>query len=148
MKPVAANVPLPREVPVDSVGRGRGRQVVEERGVEDSDVRQARQRLAGHFDSEHRGRVMEFGQGRELLQLRYQSVVDHRWLVEIGTTVHHPMPHCDKSETVERLSGLGEFLERDPQRFAVVGDRPITDPLDDPLRHHRSRVRLNDGVFQ
>ena len=43
VKAVAANVPLRGDIPIDGVRRGRGRQVVEERGVEDRDVRQIRQ---------------------------------------------------------------------------------------------------------
>ena len=80
VEPVAANVPLPRDIPVDRVGRRGGRQVVEERGVEDGDVRQVGQRPAGHPDAEHGGRVVQRRQRRELLQLRDQRVVDQRRL--------------------------------------------------------------------
>ena len=66
VEPVAANVPLLRDIPVDGVGRRGGGQVVEEGGVEDGDVRQVGQRPAGNLDAEDRRRVVQRRQRREL----------------------------------------------------------------------------------
>src|SRR5258708_38983137 len=45
------------------------------------------------------------------------------------------------------LTGLRQLVERGLQRRGVVGDRPLTDPFDDPIGHHLARIRFDDGVF-
>ena len=57
-------------------------------------------------------------------------------------------PTATKPEGLQRLPGFGELLERLLQGRTVVGDRPVADPLDDPVGHHRTRVRFDDSVFQ
>ena len=57
-------------------------------------------------------------------------------------------PTATKPEGLQRLPGFGELLERLLQRGAVVGDRPVADPLDDSVGHHRTRIRFDDSVFQ
>ena len=122
VKPVPADVPLRGEVPVDGVRRRRGRQVVEERGVEHRDVRQIGQHLAGHPDTEHCGRIVQRRKRSQLLQLGDQRVVDERRPVEVRAAVHHPVPDRDQPDGVQMRARLGEQFERGPQRRLVVGD--------------------------
>ena len=58
------------------------------------------------------------------------------------------MANRDQTETFQRLPGFGELLERLLQGRPVVGDRPVADPLDDSVGHHRTRIRFDDSVFQ
>ena len=53
-----------------------------------------------------------------------------------------------QAQRIQRLPGLGQLFEGHLQGFAVVGDRPVTDPLDGALGDLGSRIRFDDIVFQ
>ena len=152
MKPVAADVPLLGDISVDGIRGSRGWQVVKERGVEHRDVRQVRQHLAGHADAEHCGRIVQRREGRQLVQLFDQSVVDRSGPVEVRAAVHHAMPHRDQPDGVQARAGLGEQLERGAQRRLVIGDRGVAAhlPLPDGQRRRRGILAdpLDDAVGQ
>lgn len=123
VEPVPADLPAIGQFAVDGVGRRRGRQVVEEPGVEDGHVRNAGQQPAGHFDSLERRRIVQRGQLRQLVQPGDHRVVQHGGPVEGVAAVHHPMTHRDQPGGVEVDAVAGQHVERPAQRGVVVGDR-------------------------
>ena len=56
--------------------------------------------------------------------------------------MHDTMANRHQTQRIQRLSGLGELFKGHPQRCAVVGDRPVTDPLDGPSATIGSRIRF------
>ena len=148
MEAVAANVPLLGQFPVDRIRRGSGRQVVEEGGIEDRDVRQVRQQPAGDLDPEDGRRVVQRGQRCEGLERGDQLVVDRRGPVEIGPTVYDAVPHRDQALPVQVQSGRRQRFERRAQRRLVVRDLALTDALDDAVGQLSSRIRFDHRVFQ
>ena len=124
---------------------------MEEGGVEHGDVRKVGKRLAGHLDTQQCGRIVQRRKWRQLADLGDQCVVDDRRLVQVGPAVHHPVADRDHPGHV-----VGQLAEHHLQRRGVVGDLccfsssragTLTDPLDDPVCHHRTRIRVDDSVF-
>ena len=62
--------------------------------------------------------------------------------------MHDAVAHRDQPQSVQRLPGCGQLLERRLQGRRVVDDRSVADPFDDSVGDHCSRVRLDDSVFQ
>ena len=122
MKAISADLPLAGQLTVDRVGRRRGGQVVEEGGVEDSDMRHTRQHLAGHLDALQGGRIVQRGQRRQIFQLSNDRIIDDGRLVEVGAAVYHPVPNRRQPAGLQIDTGVGQLVERQPQRCVVVGD--------------------------
>ena len=135
MESVSADLPLLGQLMVDGVGcRGRW-EVVEKGGVEHRDMRHIRQHFAGHLDALHGGRIVQRGQQRQTFELGDDRVIDDGRLVERGPAVHYSVANRCQPTGFQINTGLGQLVERQPQRRLVVGDRrrPLADPLDDPV---------------
>src|SRR5215208_234867 len=146
MEPVAANVPLRGDIPVDRIRCRRRRQVMEERRVEDRDVWEVWERLARHANTQHRWRVVQRRKRRQLLELGDQRIVDQRRPIQVRAAVHHPVAHRDQ------LGGAcvrADLVEHNAQRRLVVCDGGpfLTDSLDDAVDKRRARLRLYQLVF-
>ena len=123
---------------------------MEEGGIEHGDMRKLGKRLAGHLDTQQCGRIVQRRKRRQLADLGDQCVVDDRRLIQVGPAVHHPVPDRDQPGHV-----VGHLVEHHLQRRSVVGDLccfllacgTLADPLDDPVGHHRTRIRVDDSVF-
>ena len=80
-------------VAVDRVGRGRRRQVAEERGVEHGDLRDARERHHGLLDAASALAGLCSGASSDSSRICCSTVViDHDRVAEDGAAVHHPVP--------------------------------------------------------
>ncbi len=96
VKAVAANLPAAGQIPVDRIRRRRSGQVVEERGVEDRDVRQVRKHAAGDWMPRTAGGLCSGASGGELLQRGDQRIVDEGRPVQVLAAVNHPVPDRDQ----------------------------------------------------
>jgi hypothetical protein len=61
--------------------------------------------------------------------------------------VYHPVADCDQAERIEVFTGLGQFVEDGLQCRGVVGYRPVTDSLDDPVCDHGAGSWFDNRVF-
>jgi len=83
------------QVDVNRVGVGLGWEPGEEGGVEDADVRNIGQQLAGRFDAGDACRVVQRSQRRQLAQGIDDFVGDQGGIGELVTAVHGAMGHSD-----------------------------------------------------
>ena len=95
MESIPSNPPSRGQFPVDRIGGRGSRKVVEERRVEHRDMRHVGQYLPGHLNTQHRRRIVQRCQRRQVTQRVDQFVVNNRWPVQAGSTMHNPMPHSD-----------------------------------------------------
>ena len=129
MEPVAPDVPFFRDIVLDGVGGRGGRQIVEERGVEHRDVRDAGQDAPRHVDSDHRRRIVKRRKRSELFELGHHRVIDHGRPIERLAAMHHAVPDRHEVEVIEASDGtaaLDMALERRPPYVVLDLQLPST----------------------
>ena len=92
---VATDIVLGCHLIVDGIQRSCRRQGVEERGIEDSNVRNIRQHLAGHADAVQVGRVVQRSQRDEVFNHGLNLVHDELWLGEEAAAVNNTVTNGD-----------------------------------------------------
>src|SRR5262249_4628249 len=86
------------------VGRCRGGQRCVEPGIEDGDLWNTWERLAGAAESRERGRVVKRCECRQPLELPLDRVGDEARLYQVCAPVHNAMPHgVRRNEVVDWL---------------------------------------------
>ena len=103
------------------VGR-RGGQVVKESGIEDRDLRDVGQQLAGHSMPRTAGGLCSGASAESSSSSAITSSSRSVGAVESPAAVDNPMPDRHQAQ-VTGGARLGELPEREPQRRLVVGDR-------------------------
>ncbi len=96
MEAVAAHPVLGRDLRVDRVGVGRRREALVERRVEDGDIGDAGERHLRGPDAGEVGRVVQWREGRQLLDRRLDLGCHHGCRGEQVATVDHAMADDDR----------------------------------------------------
>ncbi len=116
---------------------------MEKTGVEHRHVRHIREVGARHLDADRVGRVVQWRQLGEPLDLGQHRVGDQRRRVKLGAAVHHPMPDCP--DRAEVNAGLDEPAVNQAQAGGVIGYRPLrlTDLFDQSRDHRGAGPRID-----
>ena len=125
---VAANFMFLRDFAVDGVRRRLARKRLEEGGVEDDDVRDVRQQTAGHPDADEVGGVVKRAERTQLLNPRFDGVVDQGRAVEVLSPLDYAVADGLDRSVCQRRADLLKQAEHGFHSHRVIGNGAIDLP--------------------
>ena len=131
------------------VRRGRRRQGIEEGGIEDRNMRYV-ELCARGLNARHGARIVKWGERNQILDLIQHVVIDDRRIGEVRPTMHDSVSDGPQAHGI-KINTLGSkiFLHGlHGRRMIGSWATRLTDPLDDTLGLHLSRLRHHELVLE